>query len=159
MRIWSIDPKYLDVKGLVAAWREALLAKNVLLGKTKGYVNHPQLNRFKNIKNPVNYIDLYLNSLYEEALKRNYKFDKTKIGRLSNPKEKISITNGQIKFEFDHLLKKLKIRDLEKYKENLKTKKIDINPIFKEVKGKIENWEKINENRILTFNQFINEKK
>ncbi|MEM3714836.1 MAG: pyrimidine dimer DNA glycosylase/endonuclease V [Nitrososphaeria archaeon] len=40
MRLWSIHPKYLDQKGLVACWREGLLAKKVLLGKVKGYKNH-----------------------------------------------------------------------------------------------------------------------
>jgi len=46
MRIWSLHPKYLDTKGLVALWRDALLARHVLQGKTTGYKNHPQLNRF-----------------------------------------------------------------------------------------------------------------
>jgi len=46
MRIWSLHPKYLDAKGLVALWRDALLARHVLQGKTTGYKNHPQLNRF-----------------------------------------------------------------------------------------------------------------
>nr|WP_243687290.1 pyrimidine dimer DNA glycosylase/endonuclease V [Methanobacterium formicicum] len=50
MRLWSLHPKYLDVKGLVALWREGLLARAVLKGKTKGYTNHPQLIRFKNQK-------------------------------------------------------------------------------------------------------------
>jgi hypothetical protein len=27
MRIWTVHPRYLDPKGLVAAWREALLAQ------------------------------------------------------------------------------------------------------------------------------------
>ena len=40
MRIWSLHPKYLDAKGIVALWRETLLAKHVLEGKTKGYKNH-----------------------------------------------------------------------------------------------------------------------
>jgi hypothetical protein len=40
MRKWSIHPQYLDTKGLEALWREALLAKNVLEVKTKGYRNH-----------------------------------------------------------------------------------------------------------------------
>ena len=52
MRIWSLHPKYLDTKGLVALWRETLLAKHVLEGKTKGYRNHPQLDRFKKAQNP-----------------------------------------------------------------------------------------------------------
>ena len=38
MRLWSINPKYLDVKGLVALWRESLLAKKILEGNAKGYV-------------------------------------------------------------------------------------------------------------------------
>jgi len=37
MRLWTIHPKYLDAKGLVALWRETLLAKHVLEGKTPGY--------------------------------------------------------------------------------------------------------------------------
>jgi hypothetical protein len=56
MRIWSLHPKYLDAKGLVALWRESLLAKQALESKTKGYKNHPQLNRFKNSGNAVGWI-------------------------------------------------------------------------------------------------------
>ena len=53
MRLWSIHPKYLDTKGLLAVWREALLAKKVLENKTKGYKNHPQLERFKQQNDPL----------------------------------------------------------------------------------------------------------
>jgi hypothetical protein len=52
MRIWSLHPTLLDTKGLVALWREALLAKHVLSGSTIGYQNHPQLKRFKSSPNP-----------------------------------------------------------------------------------------------------------
>lgn len=37
MRLWVSHPKYLDCKGLVALWRESLLARKVLKGKTKGW--------------------------------------------------------------------------------------------------------------------------
>ena len=47
MRLWTLHPRYLDAKGLVAAWREALLAQKVLAGATKGYRHHPQLARFQ----------------------------------------------------------------------------------------------------------------
>ncbi len=47
MRLWSLHPKYLDRQGLLAVWREGLLAQKVLQGKTKGYKNHPQLKRFQ----------------------------------------------------------------------------------------------------------------
>ena len=33
MRIWSLHPEYLDSRGLVALWREALLAQAVLRGQ------------------------------------------------------------------------------------------------------------------------------
>ena len=59
MRLWSIHPKYLDTKGLVAVWRESLLAKKVLEGKTKGYKNHPQLIRFINSENAIELINTY----------------------------------------------------------------------------------------------------
>ena len=72
MRLWSIHPKYLDCKGLVALWREGLLARNVLAGKTRGYRNHPQLERFRKQKNPKKAINAYLFSVYEESKKRCY---------------------------------------------------------------------------------------
>lgn len=43
MRLWSLHPQYLDAKGLVALWREGLLAQAVLAGQTRGYKRHPQL--------------------------------------------------------------------------------------------------------------------
>jgi hypothetical protein len=79
MRIWTIHPKYLDRIGLVALWRETLLAKHVLEGKTKGYKNHPQLNRFKNTDNPVDSINQYLTIVYQDSVKRGFHFNKDKI--------------------------------------------------------------------------------
>ena len=140
MRIWSLHPKYLDAKGLVAVWREALLAKNVLEGKTKGYKNHPQLNRFKAAKNPVDAINQYLAEIFVEASNRNYNFDKQKIN-WNYKKNELTVTIGQLNFEVMHLLSKLQIRDTIKY-EQLKTNtKFDSHPLFKVIDGKIENWE------------------
>lgn len=142
MRLWSIHPKYLDVKGLIALWREALLAKNVLENKTKGYKNHPQLYRFKNQSATKTLINCYLKTIYAESKKRKFAFDQTKIGKLSKYK-KIPVTSGQIAYEFKHLLKKLKKRDQVKYNKYKEIKTIALNPIFKKVSGNIENWEKI----------------
>lgn len=142
MRIWSIHPKYLDSYGIMACWRETLLAKNVLLGLTKGYKNHPQLLRFKKTKYPIKYIDNYLNEIYLESIKRGYKFSKNKIGVVDYNIDKINITNGQIQYEFNHLLSKLKHRDYKKYIEIKDSKNIKCNPIFKIVPGYVESWEK-----------------
>lgn len=148
MRLWSIHPRYLDAKGLIALWREALLAKHVLEGKTKGYTNHPQLYRFKKSKFPLDAINQYLIEVFIEAGNRNYNFDKHKIDLTFKP-GKIAVTNKQIEYEVEHLLQKLLKRDIEKYNKLKKEKKIQIHPLFKLIKGDIEKWEILSqENRL-----------
>ena len=141
MRIWSIHPKYLDAKGLLAVWRETLLAKKVLEGKTKGYKNHPQLLRFKQQKKPLNAINTYLQGIEKEAKTRGYAFDKQKIGK-SSTKKKIFVTRGQLVYEFKHLKRKVKKRAQKKYIEIKGIKQILAHPLFKERKGEKECWEK-----------------
>ena len=140
MRIWSIHPKSLDTKGLVALWRETLLAKHVLEGKTKGYRNHPQLDRFKQAKRPVDAIHQYLSGVYDEALTRGYNFDKTKIDWGFVP-TKMRVTDGQIKYEREHLLRKLRLRDKAKFDEVRKLGNFEPHPMFKTHDGEIEKWE------------------
>lgn len=140
MRLWSINPGYLDSKGLVALWREALLAQNVLAGKTAGYKNHPQLVRFKRTSNPVGAIAGYLRAVAEEAKHRGYNFDNDKIINkwiTSN----IRVTSGQADYEIKHLLSKLKSRDPGLYKSIRGTKNIRLHPLFTKVRGGIEHWE------------------
>src|SRR5690554_1100479 len=140
MRIWSLHPKYLDTKGLLALWRETLIAKHVLEGKTKGYKNHPQLNRFRESGDAVNLINQYLSEVYFEAEKRDYTFDRTKIDWNFNPGS-LYVTDGQMGYERNHLLKKLEIRDPERFKQVSLVTKLDPHPLFNIVEGDIENWE------------------
>lgn len=140
MRIWSLHSKYLDSKGLVALWRETLLAKHVLEGKTKGYKNHPQLIRFKESKNPIHAINQYLALIYEEATLRGYNFNRTKFDQ-DFKQQTITVTRGQVIYESVHLLKKLKIRDTAKYNTYKDITDFEILPIFKLVDGDIESWE------------------
>jgi hypothetical protein len=142
MRLWTLHPKYLDAKGLVALWREALLAKHVLEGKTKGYTKHPQLERFKKADKPVDCINQYLAVVYNESVERGYNFDKGKIDQKFH-KTKLTVTKGQLDFEIDHLLKKLKTRDPEKFRELCCKKKFEQHPLFEVVDGGVEDWEKI----------------
>ncbi|MEM3406315.1 MAG: pyrimidine dimer DNA glycosylase/endonuclease V [Nitrososphaerota archaeon] len=143
MRLWSIHPKYLDTKGLVSVWREGLLAKKVLEGRIRGYKNHPQLIRFRIYEKPVTLINAYLYQVYLEAKRRGYKFDLSKIEPLIL-KEEITVTKGQLEFEFFHLLKKLKKRNKKKFEElkNLTIDNIEPNPIFRVINGGIETWER-----------------
>jgi hypothetical protein len=142
VRLWSLHPGYLDAKGLMALWREGLLALKVLRGKTKGYKNHPQLLRFLAEKDPVKSMQCYLWFIYTEAVNRGYHFDLTKIER--QPKcGQIIVTSGQLKFELVHLKRKLKLRDIDKYRiiENEQMPKP--HPFFKIITGDIEKWEKV----------------
>ncbi|MBW2970557.1 pyrimidine dimer DNA glycosylase/endonuclease V [Candidatus Woesearchaeota archaeon] len=141
MRLWSIHPKYLDAKGLVALWREALLAQRVLEGKTTGYKNHPQLERFKQAAQPMDTIGGYLHAVLDESLERGYKFSGEKIlGQQETPK--IQITKGQLDFEFEYLKQKLAQRD-KNILDNVKTVTKPIaNPIFAVVEGPKAKWEK-----------------
>lgn len=140
MRIWSLDPKYLDQKGLLACWRETLLAKHVLENKTKWYKNHPQLIRFKNSADPKNAINYYLFLIASEAKSRNYNFDFSKIWDFEVCK--IAVTSGQLEYEKQHLLKKLLVRDISRY-EKLKDEKLQPAKIFFLVEWEIESWEKL----------------
>jgi len=142
MRLWSIHPKYLDPIGLVALWREALLAKHVLEGKSKGYNKHPQLDRFKQTERPLDGINQYLAVVFQNALDRGYHFNQDKINWKFEP-VKMTVTKGQLEFERNHLLAKLKVRDNRKYEELRDCKTFDANPIFDRIDGDIESWEKI----------------
>lgn len=124
MRLWSIHPKYLDQKGLVALWREGLLALKVLKGETKGYKNHPQLNRFKEKKDKIQAISYYLYYVWRESQDRRYHFNFHKIDNVANALDKfdenpIKVSSSQILYEFYHLHNKLKARDEMKYNQNM----------------------------------------
>ena len=144
MRLWTIHPRYLDTKGLLAAWREALLAQKVLKGETKGYRNHPQLKRFKSSADPLGAIASYLRRLHEEATRRGYRFNEDKIAPADFDGE-ILATRGQLLYEWRHLKEKLKARDARKYGEIKSLEEPEAHPIFKLIEGDVETWEIINE--------------
>lgn len=145
MRLWSVHPRYLDVSGLTACWREGLLARKVLRGETKGYRNHPQLLRFKSSSSPLKMIDLYLWYIYEEARKRGYHFDKSKIEPELPGGPYLSVTNGQVQYEFQHLLAKLRMRSPDLYARYMDEARIIPHPLFRVEEGEIADWEVVKE--------------
>ena len=140
MRLWTIDPSFLDRAGLVACWREALLAKAVLEGKTKGYKHHPQLDRFREAYDPVGVLNAYLYRLFAEAHSRGYKFNMDKIGNISY--QKVIVTSGQLEYEWKHFLKKAAKRNPEWHKKVFAAC-VYAAPSFIVVPGPIEPWEKV----------------
>src|SRR5476649_2173956 len=134
MRLWSLHPSLLDQKGLVALWREALLAQKVLRGLTKGYRSHPQLDRFRQSTTPVTTISAYLWAVYDEACRRGYSFDSSKIATKRQPRT-LTVTHGQLDFELGHLKAKLRVRDPERYRELRRLREITAHPLFTVVAG------------------------
>ncbi|MGC2166212.1 MAG: pyrimidine dimer DNA glycosylase/endonuclease V [Gallionella sp.] len=142
MRIWTLHPRYLDARGLVAAWREALLAQKVLAGATAGYRNHPQLIRFRGQADPVAVISCYLAGLAAEAERRGYQFDSSKI-LASQVGGKLEESDGQLHYEWRHLLGKLAIRSRDTYAQYRDVKAVDPHPLFAIVPGDVRDWEKV----------------
>jgi hypothetical protein len=141
MRLWTIHPKYLDTKGLLALWREGLLAKKVLTGATKGYKSHPQLARFRAADDPAACIKSYLLEVYKESRKRGFCFNRAKIARV-NPCGKIRTTKGQLLFEWSHFKKKVRKRNRDHYITIRKFALPAAHPLFLIVGGPKEEWEK-----------------
>jgi hypothetical protein len=141
MRIWTLHPRYLDPKGLVAAWREALLAQKVLTGGTRGYRNHPQLLRFRAADDPQAAIGAYLHQLAIEAECRGYKFDVRKISEIRTAQH-IHETRGQLDYEWAHLKQKLRVRAPALARQFRVIVKPEPHPLFRIVAGGIREWEK-----------------
>jgi hypothetical protein len=141
MRLWTLHPCYLDSKGLVALWREGLLAQAVLSGAAEGYRHHPQLQRFQEQEDPLAAIGAYLEKVYGESQARGYKFDGAKIARIGSS-ETIMETEGQIMFEWEHLKRKLARRDPDRLRQIETIPVPDPHPQFKLEPGKARKWER-----------------
>ena len=142
MRLWSLHPKYLDPKGLVALWREALLARAVLRGRTDGYRNHPQLDRFRGHAAPVSAINAYLANVYDEAMSRGYSFDRSKIRRVRT-RVQLPVTSGQVAYEWQHLLQKLAVRNPVLHESWRNSGEPECHPLFVVREGRVEPWERL----------------
>lgn len=140
MRLWTLHPRYLDPQGLVALWREALLAQHVLDGRTRGYRQHPQLHRFRESPDPLAAIASYLVSVHGEATARGYSFNVGLISR-SGGHPPIEATTGQIDFEARHLRNKLAARSPHRIGA-LGSSRPDAHPLFHVVSGPVEPWER-----------------
>jgi len=142
MRIWSLHPRYLDPRGLVAVWREALLAQAVLRGRTKGYRHHPQLARFRARPSPAGAIAEYLRGIHAESLARGYRFDAGRIGS-HRDRGKATVTRGQLAYEWDHLVAKVGERD-PAWRVRLESiVRPRPHPLFRVVPGDVEDWERV----------------
>jgi hypothetical protein len=151
MRLWSLHPRYLDPQGLVALWREALLARAVLNGQTRGYRSHPQLERFRSQPGPRSAISSYLQSIHAEAVIRGYSFDRTKIGRV-RAQAPVPVFAGQVAYEWQHLLRKLQVRNPALYEHWRLVQVPECHPMFRIQPGPIEAWERVSGEEAVALN-------
>jgi hypothetical protein len=140
MRLWTLHPRHLDAAGLVALWREGLLARAVLSGLTRGYRNHPQLLRFREAPRPLAYLDTYLAIVCDEADRRGYSFDRSKLGR-ARVRGKVIATRDQLDFEWTHLRRKLRARARPVVGED-RSRAPAPHPLFRIVRGPLARWER-----------------
>lgn len=140
MRLWTLHPKYLDARGLVAVWREGLLAQAVLRGRTTGYTRHPQLARFRRVSAPLPCIGRYLSAVHDEASRRGYRFDRRRIVSVG-PGRPITATVGQLGYEWRHLKAKLTARDRAWLSRIRHVAAPEAHPLFRLVPGPVEEWE------------------
>lgn len=142
MRLWSLHPSYLDARGLVALWREGLLAKAVLEGRTTGYRHHPQLARFRAAPDPVAAINAYLWGVLDDAEACGYRFDRSKLA-LRRAVPPLPVTEGQLAYEWAHLLRKLEMRDPDRWRAWQDEVPIRPHPLFVVVPGEVADWERL----------------
>lgn len=142
MRLWSLHPKYLDPQGLVALWREALLARAVLRGETRGYTRHPQLERFQAHPRPRRAINAYLAGVHAEATRRGYRFDRSKLGPAGTV-EPIAVATGQLAHEWNHLLAKLAARSPTLLGQWESVDSPEVHPMFRSGPGPVAAWERV----------------
>lgn len=143
MRLWTVHPRYLDAVGLVALWREALLAQAVLLGRTRGYTRHPQLQRFRTAADPVACIAGYLHVVVDEATSRGYAFNAARIVASRRPLRTIAETKGQLLYEWEHLGRKLRRRSPGWYRDQIAGAPPAPHPLFRIVAGGVRDWERV----------------
>jgi len=143
MRIWSLHPEYLDRQGLLACWRETLLAQAVLAGRTRGYDRHPQLERFRDVADPLGAVGSYLHHVADEADVRGYRFDRSRVDRApSGAADAIDVTTGQLALEWAHLAGKLAVRDPERLARWKGVVEPAPHPLFRVVDGPVASWER-----------------
>lgn len=142
MRLWTLHPRYLDRQGLTAAWREGLLAQKVLQGGTRGYRNHPQLQRFRAAPDPAVAIGAYLLEVAQEATERGYRFDRSRIVCIA-PCAPLPASAGQLDYEWRHLLAKLACRSPQVHARWSQVQTPQPHPLFRIEPGPVAQWERV----------------
>lgn len=139
MRFWSLCPSLLDVKALVACWREGLGALKTLSDPEVGYQHHSGLIRWRQHPDPVIAFSNYLHTICDEADARGYSFARRKLPKRQEL-VRTRVTTGQIEIEFYWLTIKVAARSPQRLA--LLSRPL-VGPAFFAVPGPVEDWERL----------------
>jgi hypothetical protein len=117
----------------------------VLLGRTRGYTRHPQLQRFRAATDPEASIGAYLRAVADEATARGYSFEAARIIASERTVPRIAETKGQLLYEWKHLGRKLQRRSPVWYRDRVADVQPTTHPLFRIVAGGVRDWERIEE--------------
>jgi hypothetical protein len=137
-----VHPQYFDRQALTAGWREALLAQAVIATEGRGYSRHPQLERFRADPAPLEAVGVFLTGIADEADARGYRFDRTRILLPGSALARIELPQGQLDYEWFHLLGKLTTRSPSVAERWSALATPEAHPIFRVVDGGIAAWER-----------------
>ncbi len=86
-------------------------------------------------------IDCYLSRVFDEARQRSYEFDASKIRYRKCRHGPLVVTSGQLEYEWDHLLSKLKVRDRRRWTVERRQEPAP-HPCFRVEHGPVSSWER-----------------
>lgn len=111
----------------------------MLAGRTRGYANHPQLTRFREMRDPLAAIATYLAHVVREARRRGYAFDESRL-LPARTRARLRVTDGQLRYELEHLGAKLRRRNPGWLVEAAEP---EPHPLFIVVGGGVAEWERV----------------
>ena len=82
---------------------------------------------------------MYKRQVQTEAATREYRFDASKI-LSERSAEPIPVTRGQLDYEWQHLLAKLRLRDPSMLQQFVDLSQPEAHPLFKCVPGLVAEW-------------------
>jgi len=145
MRLWTLHPRYLDSRGLVSLWREALLAQAALAGKAGSFGSHPQLARFRQARSAKDAIRSYLLAIHAESLRRGFRFTLERIDGSGEQGARdagvLVVTRGQLDYEWEQLRDRLRKRSPAALLKTSEPFCPDPHPLFQVVRGPVAAWE------------------
>ncbi len=145
MKLWSLHPRHMDHTRLLALWRTALAARDIIEGRASDYRVDRSIYRFMGRLDSDRAINTYIYYIWLEAKGRGYRFAREEALKkeLIDTEIKIPVTSGQLLFEAWKLLTKISQTNPDWISRLAIEKCFEANPVFRVVEGLPDPREKI----------------